>query len=296
MKVYLTDDLFFFEEQVKAWRQLFTGGVTVIEDCTALSDAVSENLLGPCLTVIRQDKLPTTKKEDSLKKLLEPYMESEHLCLFFVKANRRDRGSSFLKAFEVKGMFSFTMEERVDYLDKHCKHIPQRMRFAIAERAEGMDMRSFRSRVLRLEEMQAGDEASIDREFPPLVKGESFTLVPLAEKGRDEDLAKALLRANQILSSGEEAMMVLGTMLWTYRIAYKMAIAPDREDGAKELGLSSFQVNRIPVLSPEEALRRHESVALAGEQIRMGRDGFEALSAVLCKISELARTERGSVC
>ena len=300
MRLYLTDDMFFFEEQVKAWHADYPGGVNVVETCDeeVLSDAGSETLFGPSLTVIKMDKLPSAKKEEGLIALLLPFMGNENIVLFFTKATKADMQSKLAKSFpseSVKRMFAFTMDQRVDYLDKHLSNLPQKKRFEIAERAEGMDMRAFRSRVLRLEELRATDDASIDREFPPLVKGESFRLVSLVEKGTEENLAKALLKAAQIVEAGDEPMMVLGTLHWTYRIAYKLAIAPNRDLAFKELGLSGFQASRIPNLSSEQALRRHDEVAAASEQIRAGRDGFEALSAVLCRLSELAKAERRTV-
>lgn len=297
MKLCMTDDLFFFEEQVKEWRRDYPGGITITDTCTeeSLSGAEPANLLGPCLTVIRLEKFPTAKKAEEMMRLISAFLDVEHVVIFFVKATKADLRSALVKLFpdeSVKKMFAFNTEQRETYLAKHLPNIPLMKRVDIAERAEGMDMRSFRSRVMRLKELRATDDASIEREFPPLIRGESFNLVPLVEKGNEEALAKALLCANSVVSGGDEPMMVLGTLHWTYRIAYKMAIAPNREKSATEIGVSGGQASRIPRLTPERALKRHEAVAEASEQIRSGRDGFETLSALLCRLSEMAKAER----
>lgn len=296
MKLCMTDDLFFFEEQVKEWRRDYPGGITITDTCTeeSLSDAEPANLLGPCLTVIRLEKFPTAKKAEEMIRLFSDHLEDE-IVIFFTKATKADLKSPLVKLFPdgtVIKMFAFSRDQREAYLSKHLPDIPLMKRVDMAERAEGMDMRSFRSRVMRLKELRATDDASIDREFPPLIRGESFNLVPLVEKGNDEALAKALLSANRVVSGGDEPMMVLGTLHWTYRIAYKMAIAPNREKSATEIGVSAGQANRIPRLTPEQALKRHEAVAEASEQIRSGRDGFETLSALLCRLSSMASAER----
>lgn len=300
MKLCMTDDLFFFEEQVKEWRRDYPGGVTITETCTeeSLSSAEPANLFGSCLTVIRLEKFPTAKKAEEMISLISNFLGEEHLVLFFTKATRADVRSGLVKVFPsdaVIKMFAFNSEQREDYLAKHLPGIPLMKRVDIAERAADMDMRSFRSRVMRLKELRATDDASIDREFPPLIRGESFQLVPLAEKGTDEALAKALLSANLVVSGGDDPMMVLGTMHWAYRIAYKMSVAPDRDRSVAEIGISAGQASRIPRLTPEQALRRHDAVAEASEQIRSGRDGFETLTALLCRLSSMASAERSGL-
>ena len=297
MRLCMTDDLFFYEEQIKEWRRDYPGGITITDTCTeeSLGSAEPANLLGPCLTVIRLEKFPTAKKSEEMIRLVSDHLDEEHVVIFFTKATRADLKSALAKVFpadSVVKMFAFGLDQRESYLSKHLPDIPLMKRVEMARRAEEMDMRSFRSRVMRLKELRATDDASIDREFPPLIRGESFNLVPLVEKGNDEALAKALLSANRVVSGGDEPMMVLGTLHWAYRIAYKMAIAPNREKSATEIGVSGGQASRIPRLTPERALKRHEAVADASEQIRSGRDGFETLSALLCRLSEMAKAER----
>lgn len=297
MKLYLTDDLFYFEEQVKVWRRDYPGGVTITDKLSeeTFSEAASESLFGARLTVVQFEKFPTAKKAEALVPLVASHLDDENLVIYITKITQADMKSPLVKAFPKESVvrnMAFNADQRMDYLDKYLPNVPSKLRCAMAVRSEGMDMRSFRSRVMRLRELRATDEASIDREFPPLVKGESFELVPLVEKGTEESLAEALLKASRVTDAGDDPMMVLGTLHWTYRIAYKVAIAPDRKSATRELGLSGYQASRIPELTPERALARHKAVADASEQIRMGRDGFESLSAVLCLLSEMAKEER----
>lgn len=290
LSLYLTDDLYFFEEQVKAWRKEFSD-VTIVTELSAANMQATPTLLGETLTVIRQDKLPAAKKMDAVIKLVKEHLDEDNVVLFFVKATRADKTGTLAKAFpegRVTAMYSMTTDQKERYVDKHLPWVSISVRLAVALDSDSMDTRTFRSKVLQLEEIHATD-ADVEREFPKVSKGAVFHIANRAEEGTPEGLAKALRAVRECRLNGDEPMMILGAMHRTYRLSYKLAIHPNGRDAAlKELGLSSYQAKDIPKLSAEDAKMRHKMVAEASASIRIGRDGFDAIGALISKISAAA--------
>ena len=294
MSLYLTDDLFFFEEQIKEWRKEFSD-VTIVTELSASNMQSTPTLFGDTLTVIKQDKLPAAKKTDAVIKMVSDRLDVDNVVLFFTAATRTDRTGALAKVFpegRVVGMYSMTGDQKEAYLYKQLPWLPTVCLFDAVEAAAGMDTRTFRSKVLQLAAIHAS-EADLAKEFPKQTKGAAFTVVPLAEQGTPETLAKALAAVRTCRLNGDEPMMLLGAMHRCYRLSYKLAIAPNgRKAAAKELGLSGYQLNSIPELSADVAKRRHRMVADAVTSIKSGRDGYEAVSALVSKIS--AAVEGGS--
>ena len=294
MSLYLTDDLYFFEEQIKAWRTEYSD-VAIVTELSASSMQSTPTLFGDTLTVIKQDKLPSAKKADAVIKMVSDRLDVDNVVLFFTAAARTDKTGALAKAFpegRVNGMFSMNYDQKEAYLAKQLPWLRSGCLFDAVEATEGMDTRTFRSKVLQLAAIHAS-EADLLKEFPKQNKGAAFTVVPLAEQGTPESLAKALAAVRACRLNGDEPMMLLGAMHRCYRLSYKLSIAPNgRKAAAKELGLSGYQLNGIPDLPVDGAKRRHRMVNDAAASIKNGRDGYEAISALVSKIS--ADVEGGS--
>lgn len=295
LSLYLTDDLFFYEEQIKEWRRTFTD-VTIVTELSADKMHAVPNLLGETLTVIRQDKLPSVKKMDFVKGLLSEHMDVDNVVVFFTKASRSDKNGVLAKLFpndRVRGMYSLTDDQKEQFMVKNLPWIPPKEIFNAVEAAREFDTRTFRSKVLHLAEVHA-DEAMVRKEFPRISKGAVFGIAALVEKGTPEDLARALRALRDCRLAGDDPMMVLGALHRTYRLSYKLAIHPKGRDAAvKELGLSNYQARDIPVLSKEAACEHHGFVSSAVSDIKNGRDGFDAIASLISLINRFAADEKG---
>ena len=187
LSLYLTDDLFFYEEQIKAWRRTFTD-VTIVTELSADKMHAVPNLLGETLTVIRQDKLRSVKIMDFVKDLLSEHIDVDNVVVFFTKAPRLDKNGVLAKLFpndRVRGMYSLTDDQKEQFMGKNLPWIPPKEIFNAVEAAREFDTRTFRSKVLHLAEVHA-DEAMVRKEFPRIFKGAVFGIAALAEKGTPE--------------------------------------------------------------------------------------------------------------
>ncbi len=120
----------------------------------------------------------------------------------------------------------------------------------------------------------------IDFYIPKCLKENVFALFSYFLSKDKEKFFELLL---QLLQNGENEINLLSTLLYSFRLSYKVALV-GRDDAQIQLKISPYQLKNVPEMDPETA---RKAITILTEGIRLIKGGCDPVTAVIASTASL---------